>query len=287
MNMKTNYQWPVLGDGNSVSGSYGAEMEKVLLKNDKYHFLIEHKLENETLKGIIEDKKASFASEAICSATNYRQVFKSYSAKQEIVIPSNELRGLVTVRFYIITNEGIKGYDNPAFHEDYDSQAFDLGPSAVLALTEKEYKFDAKKRYAGVMGFRSYIVLEPSTDTEGPMFVNYSGEIIIITLSISDYNKISEFVRIGNPDYEVLVDSSIAFPAIVKSLYETINEDPANADKFWYQSLRKVADNAGMDWELSNVFEIAQIASKMPAARISDTLNRVMYPEAEEEQYEG
>lgn len=287
MSIKSNYQWPVLGDGNSVSGSYDAKMEKVILENDEYHFLIEHGLENDILKSIVDSKKASFASEVICPATNYRKVFSSFSLKQEIPIPSNELRGPVTICFYIITEEEIKNYDNPAFHEDYNSQTFDLGPSAVLAIAGEEYKFDAKKRYAGVIGFRSYIVLEPSTDTEGPMFVNYSGEIIIITLSIFDYNRISEFVRIGNPDYEVLVDSSIAFPAIVKTLYETINEDSANAGKFWYQSLRKVADDAEIDWELSNVFEIAQIASKMPADRISETLNRVMYPEVEEVQYEG
>lgn len=287
MRMKTNYQWPVLGDGNSVSGSYGIEMENVLLKNDEYYFLIEHKLENEILKGIVEDKKASFASEVICSATNYRQVFKSYSAKQEFIIPSNELRGPVTVRFYIITGEGIKDYDNPDFHEDYGSQTFDLGPSAVLAITEEEYKFDAKKRYAGIMGFRPYIVLEPSGDSEGPMSVNYAGDIIIIYIPNPEYDKISASIRTGNPDYEVLVDSSIAFPTIILALSETISEETANANKFWYQSLRKVADNAGKDWELSNIFEIAQIASKMPSARISDTLNRIMYPDAEEVQYES
>lgn len=287
MIMKTNYQWPVLGDGNSVSGSYNADMEKVILEDGVYHFLIQHKLENDTLKDIVKNKQANFASEVICPATNFRQVFNSFSEKQGITIPSNELRGLVTICFYIITEDGIREYDNPAFHEDYGSQTFDLGPSAVLAIGEEEYKFDAKKRYAGIMGLRSYIVLEPSTDNEGPMFVNYAGEIIIISLPIPEYNRISEFVRTGNPDYEVLVDSSIAFPAIVFALSETINEEVTNSNKFWYQSLRKIADDAGMDWEVSNAFDIAQIASKMPATRISDTLNKVLYPEAEEVQYES
>lgn len=278
MNILTRYPWPVINDGDSIMvESYTANLS-VDADSDVFSLRITHKLNSQTIKSFIKNGKAKYVTEISCVATNYREAELSETADQEIIIASQMLRGIVLVRYYILSVGDIQSYTSPNFHTDYKGTKFDLNVGSVLAITIEDLKFDAKKRYAGSVSMSSYLTFEALPELNGNMYVNINEDQIVVNLPLPVHNTITGLLQTKTPDINAIVDAAYAYPAILFALTEAFDEQSTHESKFWYQCVKNAAEEKDIEWDRCNLLQIVQAALKSPSTRAAEALSRIVAP---------
>ncbi|MFH1310739.1 MAG: hypothetical protein ABIH85_08720 [Candidatus Omnitrophota bacterium] len=287
--MKTNslsFPHPVLGVRDDVHGCHRVEFT-IAFSNDVVNMEVNHTFYNAVLEKLIGEEKAVFCTQIICPKTVYREIKCGKDKKQIIQLEQNDLRGKVTVDFFVIAAENIDTYENDKAHPDYQGFKFSVNKGDVLSVGGSD-SFVADKQWQSTKSVGSFMTIRCGNKTKGPMGIDLTSESgkIVITLSINDFKRFQIYGQ--NESYYPIYHSCIVFPALSYALTAMLS--PEGKDQFeeylWYQMLeeRRQTDDKlkVLEWEPSGVAEIAQTILGLPIDRVFISMETISKTEEQE-----
>jgi hypothetical protein len=274
MNIISRYPWPVLGDSDAVTGTFSPIVE-VNLGPDNIVIRGNFNLENKTILELINEKKAKYVLQITCIATHFRRCHSFSDSQFDLSIPAVDLRGVVTLEYFVVAIRNIDNYKNSAAHSDYENASISLLPGYIVADGGSE-KFDAKKRYAGTKNISDFLEVVRDPHLSGPMTISPNQEKIVVRLPSVDYDKLAVFASSKTEKLNSLLQSGIAFPAILIAMQYAF-EDPEYHQQFmWFNILKERAEKAGIEWGKENISVIVQTILKRPVERMLSGLKEIV-----------
>lgn len=273
MNIISRYPWPVLGDGDAVAGVFTPDA-KINLGVDNIIIRGIFNLDNKTIQELIGNVKAKYTIQITCVATHFRRCYLFENNQFEITIPAQDLRGIVFLNYFVIAADDILDYKNETAHSDYENLTFRIMPGDILADGGTD-KFEAKKRYAGSKNVSDFLEVIREPDISYPMTVNPAREKIIISLSSIDYDKLAKFSASKNKKVNSIIQSGLAFPAIIIAMQNAFEEQNDYQQFMWFNVLRERSEKAHIEWNKDNIYRIAQAVLEMPVERMLSGLEEI------------
>jgi len=267
---------PVLGVHDDVRGAYATQL-LVQLTAEKVTLAIDHKLDNESIQGLLSSGKASFVVEVNCPKTFYRNVFLANANQQTIVIPSFHLLDKVDLDFFIVVTEDIGNYSIAEAHEDYKDYFFSLSKGDVIA-GGSHANFIAEKSWLALKSVSSFMDIQKYDEYKGPIKIDLSSDKIIIKMSENDYER---YHATWNKTYfGPIFHSAIVLPALIYALSQMIEDGGDNyGDRKWYQFLDYRIKNEeafkNIVFDQSNIVQVAQIFLDDPMDRTLSSLEKI------------
>ena len=127
--------YPVLGINGAFNDHCDVDNNMTLeTTQDNFIFHVKLKIDDETIKSLIKETKASFSCEIDCSKTYYREVFFSNESEFQVQIPRVSLVGNVHLFFSVVAIKQIEKYKNPCFNQRfYEGYSFNLQKGNLLS----------------------------------------------------------------------------------------------------------------------------------------------------------
>lgn len=274
MNIISHYPWPVLGDGDAVAGTYSPIVE-VNLGQDAIVIRGNFNLDNKTIQELINDGKAKYVIQITCIATHFRRCHLFTDSQFEVSIPATDLRGIVSLEYFVIAIKDISSYKNDAAHSDYENATVNIAYGDILAEGRSE-KFDARKRYAGARNISDFLEVVREPHLSGPMTVSPEQDKIIVRLPSVDYDKLAVFAGSKTERLNSILQSGVAFPAILIAMQYAF-ENPEYYQQFmWFSVLKERAEKANIEWDKENISDITQAILKRPVERMLSGLKDII-----------
>jgi len=274
MNITSHYPWPVLGDGDAISGTYSPIVE-VNLGPDTIVIRGNFNLDNKTIQNLIDSKQAKYVLQITCIATHFRRCHLFTDSQFEVSVPAVDLRGVVSLGYFAVATKDIPNYANNVAHSDYEGAIVNLVPGDILADGGLE-KFDAKKRYAGTRNISDFLEVVRDPHLSGPMTVEPNQDKIIVRLPSIDYDKLAIFAGSKTEKLNSIIQSGVAFPAILIAMQYAF-EDPEYHQQFmWFSVLKERAEKANIEWSKENISNIVQTILKRPVERMLSGLKEII-----------
>lgn len=266
MNIISHYPWPVLGDGDAIGGSY-SPIDEVTLSPDIIDIRGDFNLENKTIHELIDGGKAIYLVQVTCKATYYRKCYPFTNTQFLISIPASDLRGVVSLEYFVLSNKDIPNYKNDAAHPDYGDVTIDLNAGVVLAFGGMK-KFDAKKRYAGTKNISDFLEVVSDPHLSAPMAVRIGQDKIIVSLPSVDYERLAIFSGSKSEKMNSILQSGIAFPAILIAMQYAFEDPEYHEQYMWFNIIKERAEKANIEWSKENIADIVQNILKRPVERM-------------------
>lgn len=275
MNIISRYPWPVLGDGDAVSGTF-SPITEIALGKEVINIRGNFNLDNKTIQDLIENDLAHYVLQLTCRATHLRRCFPFTASQFEVVVPATELRGVAQLDYLVVANKDIPDYVNSAAHPDYEGKqsSVSLMPGDILAEGESE-KFDARKKYAGTNAVSDLLEIIPDPRLSGSMMVDPNQDKIVASLPSLDFDKLAIFANSRTEKINSILQSSVAFPAIMIALNYAFEEPDSFGRFLWFNALKDRAQKVGLEWEKSNIPNIVQEVLSQPIGRMLKGLKEI------------
>jgi hypothetical protein len=273
MNIISRYPWPVLGDSDAVSGIFSPIVE-VNLGPENIIIRGNFNLENKTIIELIGGGNAKYVMQITCIATHFRRCHLFLDSQFEVSIPAVDLRGVVSLEYFVVAARDIANYINSTAHPDYENASVNLAPGDILADGGSE-KFDAKKRYAGTKNISDFLEVVRDPHLSGQMIVSSNQEKIIVRLASLDYDKLAVFANSKAEKLNSLLQSGIAFPAILIAMQYAFEEPDYHQQFMWFNVLKERAEKANIEWSKENISSIAQAILRRPVERMLSGLKEL------------
>ncbi len=262
-----NYPHPILG----LNDDFIASSITVELSISSNKEIIEIRplfgLDNQDIRNLIDETKASYVSHVYCRGTMFREIFKTKNNLSEpIKINSSKLNGEVEIDFFICSDQKISNYRSDQFNSEYEKSAFSLEKADIIAFAGKG-KFFANKSPEELKAISSIMNVLCTQKSNKAMFLDYVGNRISLMLCKEDYNNYKLLKT--NPRCFGFILSSMVLPALIEALHFLDNEESEEfKEKPWYKILKDVKDKSQ---GLSSL-EIAQNILERPLKRTLDSL---------------
>ena len=274
MNITSHYSWPVLGDSDAVAGTYSPIVE-VNLDPDTIVIRGNFNLDNKTIQNLIDNDKAKYVIQATCIATHFRQCNTFKDSQFEVSISAADLRGIVSLDYFIVATKKITDYKNDRAHSDYENATIDLAPGDILADGGTE-KFEAKKRYAGTKNISDFLEVVRDPNLSGFMDVNPGQDKIIVRLPSIDYDKLAVFTGSRTERLNAIIQSGLAFPAILTAMQYAFDDVEYHQQFMWFNVLKERAEKMNIEWSKENISDIVQSVLKKPVERMLSGLKNII-----------
>ncbi|MCU9614875.1 hypothetical protein OEV98_15125 [Caldibacillus lycopersici] len=240
MKISTSYPYPVLYMNNDdyTDSSFHTTID-VAESFGEVRIAATFELINQEIQRLIEEKQCAYLLHLECGQTSYRNVFPSESKRLEIAIPSNKLRGKVTIHSYIIANEKIATYTNASFNDWFQGLSFTLEKGNIVAIGEA-IEMNLFEDNTELLDLPSIVTIRKSLKKEY-MEVDIHSDNITIELPEYEYNQYAA-------NSKSRLKNTILAAVIVPSLVYVFSKIPSNREDLegytWYQVLEKIfADN--------------------------------------------
>ncbi len=209
--------YPVLGINGAFNDHCDVDNNMTLeTTQDNFIFHVKLKIDDETIKSLINETKASFSCEIDCSKTYYREVFFSNKAEFQVQIPRVSLVGSVHLFFSVVAIKQIEKYKNPDFNQRfYEGYSFNLQKGDLLSYLG-ETSINADIKYNELKAIGSIIEIKKDTKTKYT-YSDFSYEKIRIFLPIDEFNN---FINSNNKHFADITHASIVQCALVSALYQ-------------------------------------------------------------------
>ncbi len=276
MNITSRYPWPVLGDGDAISGTF-APIVEIIFGKDAINIRGNLNLDNKTIQDLISNGWAHYVAQITCKATHLRQCHFFTNSQFEIPpIPATELRGVVQLDYLVVVTKDIPHYINDAAHPDYEGSesSVSLTPGDILAEAVSE-KFDARKRYAGTRAVSDLLEVIRDSRFSGPMIIDSNQDKIVARLPGLDFDKLAVFANSKTERINSILQSSVALPAILTALHNAFEEPESFEHFMWFNVLKERAIKANLEWEKENIFQIVQEILSQPVGRMLKGLKEI------------
>lgn len=179
--------YPVLSkeDDDYIDSRFDVDMTQST-EFGKMKVSFEFKLENDTMKKLIEERKAAYVAHYECSLLGYRQNKSTTMPVAEVEIDLNEVNDYIEVSTFVAATECIPQYHNPQFNWEYGEMGFDIDKGNVLAIGPT-YIIDVQRndkemnKLTDIIAIKEYENLgraETSVELEGDMILIYVNKTI-------------------------------------------------------------------------------------------------------------
>lgn len=267
---KLSLPYPILmNERDDIKGTYTVNLSYELVNNTTTLY-VEHDVENDSIQNLLNEGAAEFCVEVRCPQTFFRKTFCSSGKKQQIEIPSKDLRNKTVVYFFITAKEEISAYAPKEMNEEYSKYTFSLEKGDVMGYGGESNIFIAKD-WRELMAVTSFMEVEPNKEiNEGPILIELSQNKIIVKMPNNDYPKY-QLYNAGKAYYP-LFHASIVLPVLIVALSYIGSSDTQYENSQWYQNLDfKINESPelrsiGLE-SMENVSKIAQLILKYPISR--------------------
>ena len=264
------YSHPVLGDGDSISGSiscpYSVSSEDQYIKR-KLEFIYE----NNDIESYINIGLAVYACEVTCSRSLYRHCFTSSVPLFDFSIKKSLIIGQIEVSCLILSTWDITNYTNSLAHPDYNHYSFDIEAGEPLA-DFGSFNYSADIDYLRLKAVDSIFQISLGND-EVPQ-IDLDNEKITLLLPEATFNIFSSpKIKSANPLASVTT-SSLVLNSLLIALY---NYEP-NKNRMWARALeyRMTHEDRFKNLSLeepSDIPTISQLLIENPMARMIEQLD--------------
>lgn len=258
-----SFPHPVLGNGDDISiGNISPQVS----------YEISDEVVNLTLSGLasghhrvdqmVEDGDAAWHVRLQCSRTYMRESFATNSQRLDLRLKGEDYEGFVDVEISVVAQKEIVDYRPEGIHEDYEDETFLLRSGDVIGVGPT-FRFLVDKVYDPLKAPLSSLVrITEGEDRDGPFTVSYDDDLIVVSLSKSDWHEYSG-VRDRVP---TVVHSAIVLPALA----EAIRRIDKHTDTLWGGRLKDLL-------EAKNIDQSAPLAAaqEVLASPVSRTFNEV------------
>lgn len=227
--------YPVLGiDGAFEKSCIATGTMTSDLTPTHYKFNVQLSMDDETIKALIDDKKAAYACEVDCPKTYFRKVYISQSNKFSFAIPRTSLIGeSVPFFFSVIALTAIDGYKNPNFNQRfYGGYKFNLQKGHMLGYLGTK-RFDADVKYDELTALDTIVEVIVDSTAEYTKY-DFSGDKISIILP---QNEFENFVRSNNSQLANLTHASIVQCGLISALYSY--KKYGDSSRLWVRTLNQ------------------------------------------------
>lgn len=238
---------------------------------------VNFELENDTLKTLINNKKAVFALLIICDSTFTRKAVHTHKYHDQFEFDLNTLNQTVVISPFIIADEDIDFYKNEDLIEPLKNYSFKVQRGDLLAIG---------------MSYECYLEKDPlieigsifefnQTDKKSDHILSFNpnDQKIIIYLAPNLFDKLNSFsgIKVISP----ILISMFLVPAVIHSLETIVNLDEAELliykDYSWYRTLENklIKNNLGEDLSEISEENVVDLAHKLMDNPFEKSLNSV------------
>lgn len=266
---------PVLGLGDSISGSIELVSPEINSLQDVYGIKINLKHDNADIKKLLEEHKAEYLCEVTCTNTLYREIFLSSKRKIEFEILKKQVKGRVEFICLLITKEKIPGYSNIEAHPDYNGYFFDLDEGDILAYFG-EFSFNADIKYEKLKAVSSFMEIVENEDLTYP-YTDLKKNKIEIQLPSETYNIYRSDIISQEEKFVPIFHSSIVLNALLTALYNFDEHKEYLWAKVIDYRLKNETQLKDINFdEKENIPDIAQKLLGNPFKRLLNGLNVIV-----------
>ena len=150
--------YPVLGISDDILPMLTEDDVEFDLKFDdgNYVFDIRLRFDNADIQKLIDDSKAEFTCEYVCSRTMLRCCCVEKGPHFTIMIPRRSVNGRISFNCFVSVKEPIANYSNKGFNSDYQGAVFDMKPGDIL-VAFPQFHYDADIRYDKLQAAGSFM----------------------------------------------------------------------------------------------------------------------------------
>ncbi|MBZ9623245.1 hypothetical protein G9F71_010305 [Clostridium sp. FP2] len=260
-----------------------ASIEKI---RDNITFKLESKIENKTLKNLIDNDKARYMFHIECPQTSYRTVVKTKDELTYHEVEAGKMVGKVQICVFVVAIDEVYNYVNETFVSDYKGIDFNLEKGNILAIGGQfNITVDKEKEELGKIP-SIFSVLRKITKEEKDLSVDIYDNKVKIWLPEKEYYNYQKMARV--PTLQPALHSMIVLPVLIY-IFEEIKK--GGIDGFeeyrWFKSIRKslAIEKINLNSDTLNQHTSISLAQKvlnMPLTRALDNLIRGNNEEGEE-----
>jgi hypothetical protein len=192
-------------------------------------------LDNPGIKRLIDSNSCVYLIHIECSQTSYRKAFETNKEFIEISIPTNQLRGKITILSFVIAKEVIHNYTNEYLNEWYKDIPFTFEKGNILAIGEaiETTLIDDNTEF---LNLPSIVTVTKSLKNDY-MDVDIHSNNITIYLPEYEYNQ---YAMSANSMLKNTILAAVIVPALVY-VFSKISESGGDLEEYtWYQVLERI-----------------------------------------------
>ena len=262
------YPHPVLGNGDDFPDSNFESSIKMSLAEHVHKITCEFKCENEHVRKLVENGKASFILHAECpSIPGSRRRFKTRREKETLTISSGDVSNELFLTGFIVADEKFDNYAPEGMHPDYKGMRISVMPHEIIAQDSKMKNFNLNKA-----GMDSLLKVRRS-DVPGDKIVRFEDrDYLWVILPQEDFDNWVASQKISKEMDRHVIAPSFVLPAVIEAI-ERIKKEPELADddgSRWARCLANRLYGMGMDINKAETMESAQKVLDFPIGRVCE-----------------
>lgn len=216
-------------------------------------------INEKSILGCIESKKATYGVHVLCPKTNYRRLIRSQNNELEHHFERGELYEKVTLMGCIVCTDDVPDYHSDNLHEDLKGRKCDIPQGGVLAIAEPEMYFvdpDLSRPLMSVF----QLAKDPKIHKEFQYDVE--GEVIIIKMNESELIRFNAARRDSSTQKFVIM--GVYYPVVVEVLRVMASPDGyVHEDKKWYRAITHRLESFGINLTNPNDDKIYLYAQRL------------------------
>jgi len=260
---------PVIGNGDDFPNSNFQSSIEIRLAEPSWNITCEFKCENEHVKKLVADGKASYILHTECpSIPGSRRRFKTRMEKETFTIPSGDIANELVLAALIVADEKADSYAPKGMHPDYKGTKISVMPHDIIAQDSEGTKiFDLNRG-----GLDSLLKVRRS-DVPGDKIVRFEErDHFWVILPQEDFDNWVATQKISKEIDRHVISPSFVLPAVVEAI-ERVKKDPGMADDDgprWARCLSHRLYGMGMDINKVDTIESAQKILDFPIGRVCE-----------------
>lgn len=270
------YPYPVLAGFNDdyIDNHFNIETSILLQPNE---LIINFKpyLDNEEIRELINQGKASYIMHVECPLTSFREVVKVDDIGLEYRIPADKIEGSISFCPFIILTTDIYGYTNKNLNKDYEGVTFDLEKGNILAIGQ-EVQTRIEKENDDLANIPSIFAVTENKDEDiQDIIINNTGNKINIQLPEKSFKDFK--LAMLNPNSMAVIHSMIIIPALMKC-FDDMKSRPDELytyeDRRWFRALKKALKKSNIELSEETILSLDSFAISQKL--MDNTTNRAI-----------
>ncbi|MCA1054302.1 hypothetical protein LCM10_04820 [Rossellomorea aquimaris] len=276
MKINPSYPYPVLYMNNDdyIGTNFHVKMG-IRDSFGQVQITAEFILDNEPIRKMIEDGTCVYLIHVECPQTSFRKAYKGMNDKLEITVPSNQLRGKITIHSFIIANKNIDHYTNEFLNDWYQEVPISFEKGNFIAIGEA-IETTLFEDDTELLNLPSIVTVTKSLKNDY-MDVDLHSNNITIQLPEKEYKL---YASSAHSTLKSTILSTVIVPSLVY-VFSKVREKSGDLEEYtWYQVLEKIfAEN---DYNLEDVgsdklspLKAAQIILRNPLKTSFEEIERL------------
>jgi hypothetical protein len=241
MKINNSYPYPVLYLNNDdyVDSSFNTNI-KVYESFGEVKIHADFELNNQGIHELIEKQLGVYLIHIECGQTSFRQAYQTNKKVLDISIPTNELRGKISIHSFILAKEKIDNYQNHLLNDWFKDIPITFEKGNFLAIGDA-IETTLFEENLELLNLPSIAKVTKSHKNE---FMEVDIHSSIITISLPEY-EYNQYASNANSRLKNTILCAVIVPSLVY-VFSKIQDNSGDLEEYtWYQVLEKIfAENS-------------------------------------------